>query len=74
MRVFDKFQDSFARNPMAWILFALPIIAEFGNYSRGRELSRVCELLGLHDVAIRNPRTAKEEIDNICIGRLPSDD
>jgi hypothetical protein len=65
---------SFVRNPGIWILFGLLLIAEYGNWQRGEELSRLCELLGDHDISVGHPRTAREEIDNICISRRPSDD
>jgi hypothetical protein len=58
-------------NPFAWLLLALLAFAEYGNYQRGRELVRVCELLGPHGVSVVVPLRAREEIDNICIGRRP---
>jgi hypothetical protein len=73
-RAVDTIRTGFLRNPIAWILMALLAAAEYGNYQRGRELDRVCELLGQHDLAVNPPRTAKEEIDNICISREPPDD
>jgi hypothetical protein len=68
-----RFKDSLLRYPGAWFLFALLLVAEYGNYSRGQELDRICELLGPHDVSVLRPTTAREEIDNICIGRIRDD-
>lgn len=73
MKLGAKFVASFQRNPVAWILFALLAFAEYRSYERSRQLDRVCELLGPHDVAVGFPGTAKEEIDNICINRQPDD-
>jgi hypothetical protein len=44
-------------------------IAIYRDYSTGRDLRRVCELLGAHDFAMPDPRSA--EIDNICIKHRP---
>jgi hypothetical protein len=69
MILLNRIRDGIIKNPVVWMLVALLAVAEHGNYERGRELTRVCELLGPHDVAVGTPRTAKEEIDNICISR-----
>ena len=53
------------------ILVFLLIVSVHGNWRTGSDLQRVCELLGPHDVSIDHPRTAKQEIDNICIGHAP---
>ena len=74
MKVVATLRDGFLKNPIAWILCVLLGIAGHGNYQRGRDLDRICELLGPHDVAVASPRTAREEIDNICISREPPDD
>lgn len=65
-RALDTIRTGFIRNPIAWILVVLLCMAEYGNYQRGRELDRVCELLGSHDVAVMSPQTPNEEIDDIC--------
>jgi len=36
----------------------------------GKQLDRVCELSGEHDVVVANPTTDREELDNICADRL----
>lgn len=69
----ERFKESVLRNPFAWVLFGMFVIAEYGNWQRGVELSRVCDLLGEHDVSVSNPRTARQEIDNICINRWSDD-
>jgi hypothetical protein len=73
MTVQGKLRDWIMTNPVAWFLFVLLVIAEYGNYQRGKELTRVCELSGPHDVFIEHPRTDRQELDNICINRLSDD-
>ena len=46
MRQVQSIRESLIENPFASILLAALVIAEYGNYQRGRELARVCELLG----------------------------
>ena len=64
---------SFSRNPVAWSLLAVFALAEYGNWQRGRELSRVCALVPHGVASASHPRTAQEEIDRICAGREPVD-
>ena len=73
-RLTTWFSESFVRNPAVWLLLGAFLLAEWGNWNRGAELSRVCQLLGDHDVSVAHPRTAKQEIDNICINRQSGDD
>lgn len=68
-RFVSQFRESIVENPITWALVALLTLAIYGNYQRGRELSRICDLLGPHDIRVSNPRTPQEEIDNICISR-----
>jgi hypothetical protein len=69
----QKIQDGFFKNPFAWLMVTAFAVAEYGNYQRSKELARVCDLLGPHDVYIDHPTTARQEIDNICISRMPDD-
>jgi hypothetical protein len=71
--VMDKIRQRALANPVAWFLFILLVVAEYGNYRHGKELTRVCELTGPHDVASRVPRNDREELDNICISRQSDD-
>ncbi len=64
---------SFSRNPVAWSLLAAFALAEYGNWRRGRELSRVCALVPHEATYASRPRTAQQEIDKICAGREPVD-
>ncbi len=64
----QKVLNGIVKNPLVWILLAAFVIAEYGNYQRGKELHRVCDLLGL-DPAVIAPGTAADEIANICAGR-----
>jgi hypothetical protein len=61
------------RHGLEIFLAILLAFAVYGNYERGTELSRVCELIGPHDVWVEKPRTVREEIDKICISRMPDD-
>jgi hypothetical protein len=56
------------------ILAAALAVAIFGNYKRGRELDRICDLTGPHDTMAAVPHTARYEIDDICINREPDDE
>ena len=64
---------SFSRNPVAWSLLAAFALAEYGNWQRGRELSRVCALVPHEATYASRPQTARQEIDKICAGREPVD-
>jgi hypothetical protein len=61
--------ERFVKNPFVWILVVLLFATEYGSYQRWRELTRICDLLGPHDVSVAHPTTAPEEIDNICISQ-----
>jgi len=58
---------------LACVLAVFLAAAVYRNFELGGQLDRVCELLGPHDVWIGSPRTAREEIDDICIGHQPDD-
>jgi hypothetical protein len=68
MGILERFREGLT-NPLAWLLFAALAIAEYGNYRRGIELDRVCELTGPHDVMTNKPASDREELDNICGAR-----
>lgn len=69
----DRFRDSFAKNPLAWLAFAAFVVAEYSNYQHTNQLDRVCELLPHDDIATFHPRTPSEEIDYICRLREAAD-
>jgi hypothetical protein len=73
MNLTGKMREGFFKNPSAWLLLIVFAIAEYGNYQRGKELDRICELTGEHDVSVPTPRTVRQEIDKICISRQPDD-
>ena len=78
----DKLINSIAKNPLAWLFFALFVTAISGNYSTASDLHRVCDLISEDDIDIcmdgdcnvpANPTikskhqyTIKDEIDAIC--------
>ncbi|WP_428668059.1 hypothetical protein [Reyranella sp.] len=68
-----RLSQSFSKNPLAWILFVLFLIAEGGNWQRGVELSRLCELTGLDDDLVANLTANQREIRRICVGRRPEE-
>jgi len=72
-KLWDNIRERILMNPTAWFLFALLVVAEYGNYQRRKELTRVCELTGPHDVSTAHPRNDREELDNICIERQSDD-
>jgi hypothetical protein len=43
----------------------------YRHYSTGRDLQRICELIGPHTESVTNPSTPQQEIDNICISHQP---
>jgi hypothetical protein len=55
------------------LLLCLLWVSVYVNFSIGRELRRVCELIGRHDAVVRSPRTQRDEIGSICLRREPED-
>lgn len=65
----NRLAEWFLRNPVAWILLAFLLISIWEIRQIGRDLLRVCELTGPHDVSLgEHARTPREKITNICIG------
>jgi hypothetical protein len=59
-----------------FVLFVLLLagllgLSVYNLFSTSRDLQRVCELIGPHDVTVANPITPRQEIDNICINHPP---
>ena len=54
---------------MAWFLFALVLLAEYWNYERGAELTKVCAAVPWPEVTQAHPKTALEEAQAICVNR-----
>jgi hypothetical protein len=55
------------------LLLGLLWVSGYVSYSIGRDLRRVCELIGPHDAAVLSSRTPRGEIGNICLRRDPED-
>jgi hypothetical protein len=72
-KLLDRIRDAIFANPIAWFFFLLAVMAEYGNYQRGHELTQVCEILPLPDVTSFSPKTAKEKAERICLDRLSDD-
>jgi hypothetical protein len=68
MNVVGGINRSLVQNPLAWILFAMFAIAEYGNWHRGHDLSRICELVEHGVIVASRPVTPLQEIDAICGG------
>ena len=73
MKVAQRLSEWFFKNPLAWLLLGLFLLAEHGNYTGRQDLSRVCELLGEHTASYENPTTPRQEIDTICNRHAPDD-
>jgi hypothetical protein len=65
-----KIRDAIFANPAALFFFAAFLIAEYGNYQRGRELTQMCELLSYPDVMVANPKTGLGKVAEFCFDRL----
>jgi hypothetical protein len=74
MSLWDRLQEGFFKNPIAWILLGLLAVAEYRNYERGKELKRLCELTEPHDASHLHPQTSRQEINTICLRRDPETD
>jgi hypothetical protein len=69
----DRISQSIIENPLAWFLAASLAMVEYESHQRGRDLDRVCELLGSHDASYGHPASPREEIDTICNSRQADD-
>jgi hypothetical protein len=74
VKLIERAKEGFLRNPFAWALLALWLLAQYHLRERDQDIDRICELLGPHDAEIVPPHTPGEEIDNICIRNQPDDD
>lgn len=65
--------ESLSKNPLAWLLAIGLALAEYGNYHKGEDLHRICELLQERLPAghSTNPRTPVQEIVKICSSHDP---
>jgi hypothetical protein len=72
----DKLHEAFFKNPVAWILLTLLLLAEWGNYKNGHDLRLVCDLVAPHlgTVADKYATTVGQKVDNICLRHEPDDD
>jgi hypothetical protein len=66
----ERITAAFFRNPVAWVLLILLLIALYGSYQRGRELDQVCE--AIPTISHVPPRDYLEKAANICIDRRNS--
>ena len=73
MAIVQRINASLSEQPLVWVLLAAFLLAEYGNWTRGRELRRVCELLPHEDVYHSRPKTTAQEIASICASRLDDD-
>ena len=54
------------RHAIEVVLLGLLALSLYGHYETGKDLRRVCELIGRHDASYGHPLTPQEEIDTIC--------
>jgi hypothetical protein len=66
-RLVNRLMENVAKNLVAWLFFLLFVFAEIGNYTEGRDLHQLCDLLGDHVASVREPHTLQKKIDNICL-------
>jgi hypothetical protein len=66
MTIGQRIVAGLTRNPLAWLLLGAFLIASFKYFERDKQLERVCELTGPHDVMTSHPRNGRDEVDNIC--------
>jgi hypothetical protein len=62
------------RNIIAWVVFFLFLYAEWANYENVKEIQKICDLLGEHNMWNGHPTTPRQKIDNICIEHDPNND
>jgi hypothetical protein len=65
-RVGDAISEWFLRNPLAWFLLALLVVAEYWNYEHLKQLDAVCEAVPYADLLPYNPKTDLEKAQVIC--------
>lgn len=69
MALYARLVQSLSTNPWAWLFFALFVIAEYGNWHKGRDLTRLCDAAPRSPYYAANPVTPQEVIENICGAR-----
>jgi hypothetical protein len=68
----DKAEER-AQNIIILLFIFLLSIALYRHYEIGRDLRRLCELLGPHESTYTRPLSTKEEIDQICLDHDPDE-
>jgi hypothetical protein len=71
-RVGNAISERFLKNPLAWFLLALLVVAEYWNYEHLKQLDTVCEAIPYADLLPYNPKTDLEKAQVICEGRQES--
>ncbi len=56
------------------ILFGLFALAEFWNWQKGRDLARVCEIVGPFTAESYPARSPRQELANICLSHEGADE
>jgi hypothetical protein len=72
-RIGDAISERFLRNPVAWFLVALLVVAEYWNYEHLKQLDAVCDAIEMPDVLPNHPQTDLERAQAICEERQASD-
>ena len=74
MKPADRLWNYFFPNPIAWLLLALFLLAEYWNYEKDVKLDTVCEAIPYADLLPYNPKTNLEKAQVICEDRQESPD
>ena len=61
------------RHGIELFLLGVLAVALYGHYETGRDLARICDLLGSHNAWVAHPQTDRQEIDDICIDHQQED-
>ena len=67
MRIPGWLSDWFFKNPIAWLLLVALLIAEYANYNKAEQITRLCELTAPHPAEVVRPGTTREELDRLCL-------
>ena len=64
-----RLNQKFSENPLAWIVFALFVMAEYQLYKRGSELTLVCSQLYQASTPLYPKATDRGRAERVCIDR-----
>ncbi len=68
-----EFRRDFAWAPVDWIVMGLLVIAALGNWQKGRDLARACDLLIEAGAAFPVCDPQRDEITALCVAPPPAE-